>query len=65
MCVVKILIAGAPGLIDNARLLSEALAHMPQKPKVFLCASALGYYGERGDEVLTENRPRETVSSRK
>lgn len=44
--------------VNSTRLLSEALAHMPQKPQVFLCASALGYYGERGDEVLTENSPK-------
>ena len=44
--------------VNSARLLSEALARMPQRPEVFLCASALGYYGERGDEVLTENSPK-------
>lgn len=43
--------------VNSTRLLSEALARMPQKPEVFLCASALGYYGERGDELLTENSP--------
>ena len=41
--------------VNSTHLLSEAIAGMPQKPKVFLCASALGYYGERGDEILTEN----------
>ena len=44
--------------VNSTRLLSEALARMPQKPEAFLCASALGYYGERGDEVLTENSPK-------
>ena len=44
--------------VNSTRLLSEALARMPQKPDVFLCASALGYYGERGDELLTESSPR-------
>ena len=44
--------------VNSTRLLSEALARMPQKPEVFLCASALGYYGERGDELLTENSPK-------
>ena len=44
--------------VNSTRLLSESLARMPQKPEVFLCASALGYYGERGDELLTENSPK-------
>jgi uncharacterized protein (TIGR01777 family) len=41
--------------VSSTHLLSEALARMPQKPRVFLCASALGYYGERGDELLPES----------
>ena len=44
--------------VNSARLLSETLARLQPKPAVFLCASALGYYGERGDEPLTENSPK-------
>jgi len=34
--------------------LTRALAQAEEKPKVFVCSSAIGYYGDRGDELLTE-----------
>jgi uncharacterized protein (TIGR01777 family) len=37
--------------------LSQALASAEKKPAVFLCASAIGYYGNRGEEILTEESP--------
>ncbi|MCX7826680.1 MAG: TIGR01777 family oxidoreductase [Verrucomicrobiae bacterium] len=40
--------------IGLTRQLSEALARLGQPPKVFLCASAIGIYGNRGEEVLRE-----------
>lgn len=43
--------------IGPTRLLAEALARMERKPEAFLCASAVGWYGDRGDEILDESAP--------
>jgi uncharacterized protein (TIGR01777 family) len=41
--------------IDTTRGLVRAMANMSPRPRVFISASAIGYYGDRGDEVLTES----------
>jgi hypothetical protein len=40
--------------IPTTASLARALAHAKNKPVIFLSASAIGYYGDRGDEMLTE-----------
>lgn len=40
--------------VDGTRNLVSALAQVRQKPEVLIMASAVGYYGDRGEEILTE-----------
>jgi uncharacterized protein (TIGR01777 family) len=41
--------------VKSTRALAKALAQVKSPPRVLVCASAIGYYGDRGDEELTES----------
>ena len=43
--------------VNGTRLLAEALAGLERPPLVLVSASAIGFYGNRGDEELTEGSP--------
>lgn len=40
--------------ISGTKLLAEALSKVQKKPRAFICASAIGFYGDRGNETLSE-----------
>jgi uncharacterized protein (TIGR01777 family) len=41
--------------VRGTRSIADALAGLGRKPDVLLCASATGYYGDRGEEILVED----------
>ena len=43
--------------VEGTRNLAEALARTKNRPRVLITGSAIGYYGDRGDEVLREESP--------
>lgn len=45
--------------IDSTRLLVETMRELPEakRPSVFVCASAVGYYGAKADEPVDESGP--------
>jgi uncharacterized protein len=43
--------------VDTTRALVNALAKMAVRPRVLVSASAIGYYGDRNEEILAEESP--------
>ena len=41
--------------VKGTQLLARAVASLPDPPEVLVCGSAIGFYGDRGDEILDEN----------
>lgn len=43
--------------VQGTALLAKTILAMPTPPKVWISASAIGFYGDRGDEPMTESSP--------
>ncbi len=43
--------------VGGTRLVADTLAGLARRPRVLVSASAIGYYGHRGSEALTEDSP--------
>jgi uncharacterized protein len=41
--------------VEGTRSLVKSIAAVQQRPKTLVCASAIGYYGERGETILDED----------
>ena len=46
--------------IDGTRLLAKTIADLKHKPDLFISASAIGYYGDTGDNIVDEDSDRGT-----
>jgi uncharacterized protein (TIGR01777 family) len=43
--------------VRGTSLLAGVLAQLPVKPRVLISASAIGYYGDKGNQIMTESSP--------
>jgi len=46
--------------VQGTQLLAQAIASMKQKPSLFISASAIGFYGDTGDNIVDEDSARGT-----
>ena len=43
--------------VNGTKLLCETITNLEKLPKTLICASAIGFYGDRGSEMLNETSP--------
>jgi len=43
--------------VEGAKVICDAIMSLETRPKVYLSASGIGYYGSRGEEKLREDQP--------
>ena len=46
--------------VHGTRLLAETISQLEHRPELFISGSAIGYYGDTGDNVVDEDSPRGT-----
>lgn len=46
--------------VQGTQELAQVLSQLKKPPSVFICSSAIGYYGDRGNQVLTEESSKGT-----
>ena len=46
--------------VKGTKLIAEHVASLNKKPKVLVCASAIGYYGDNGENLLSEDAEKGT-----
>ena len=47
--------------VNGTKLIAEHIASLNNPPKVLICASAVGYYGDRGEDYLAKMKKMEMI----